>query len=296
MSEHRRDWPTGLPAPGETPVFVPPDPTALLRAGRRTRRMHALIAATAATALVAVGGAMAANATGNRADRVKVVTPATDHTLSPAPHHSSEPILVGLPDQPEAGGSALTGTDSVATGGDTSTSRANVSGPAPIASVNAAEMVPTATDFRRTTATEPTTTSCAYQPESAPSGWCLDYPGPASAPAGLPVDLSLDLCRIKGLGTGTLHFRDAQEANVSIYGQRRSESWTWSHGRQFAATPHMLTVRAGQCLRWTTRWTTRANNGTPLPRGTYSISVYVTSPDADLPNTVTGTATDFRLT
>ena len=292
MTEPRRDWPAGLPIGPDAPAFTPPDPTALLQRGRTIRRVHALVATTTVVALMAVGSAVAVEATTHRADRLRVVTPAVHRT--PTPHATSGKQSPAAPDS----------TTVLAGGTQESRPSNTVASPAgrppldvaPAQVIGTASSVPTASPFRRTTVTNPPPTSCAYQPTSAPSGWCLDNSSPDTAQSGVPVELSVDVCRIKGLGTGTLRFGNAEEADVAIWGPADAQSWEWTHGRTFAKTPHTLTVRAGECLRWTTRWTTRANDGSLLPRGSYSIQVSVASPDTDLPNTVTGTATDFTLT
>jgi len=291
MTEPRRDWPAGLPLGPEAPAFAPPDPAALLHRGRHMRRMHAVVATASVVALMAVGSAVAVGASSHRADRLNVVTPAVSPT--PTPHGSPAALPPATHDSVTVlgDGSQASGSTAVVV------PPTNVL-PTPMSStvVPTAPAPSTASPFRRTRVTDPAATSCAYQPESAPSGWCVDYPGPYSAPAGVPLDLSVEVCRIKGLGTGTLRFGTAQEADVGIWGTTRAQSWQWSHGRDFAATRHSLTVPAGECLRWTTRWTTRANNGALLPRGSYSIQIYVASPDVDLPNTVTGTSSSFDLT
>ena len=290
MTDTRRDWPAGLPLGPDAPVFTPPDPTSLMQRGRHTRRMHALVATTTAVALMAIGSAVAVNASAHRADRLKVVTPA-DH------HH--RPVLHGLPrlGPPHRQGPASdAGIKQQAASQPTTAIQPQVRvSPTPPVVKPASSAAMTATPFRRTTVTNPPATSCAYQPSSAPSGWCIDNPSPDRAQSGLPVDLSVEVCRIQGLGTGTLRFANAEEADVAIWGPTDATSWEWAHGRTFAATPHTVTVHAGQCLRWTTRWKTRANDGSLLPRGSYSIQVYVNSADTNLPNTVTGTATDFTL-
>jgi hypothetical protein len=294
MADSRSDWPRGLPPIDETPVFVAPDPTRLLLAGRRTRRMHAAMAGATAVALITVSTVAGLSASANRADRVTVVTPPVERTprppdkgptipSAPVGKHAS-PSLVFVPDA---------GTDAVDDGSVDAAAPAQL--PSAASSAKPPPSVVTATGFRRSTVTDPAASSCAYQPSSAPSGWCLDYSGPSASRAGMPVFLSVDICRIRGLGTGTLHFGNAQEADVRVYGSEEKH-WQWSHGRQFAATPHTVRVTAGTCLRWTTRWTTRDDNGQLLPRGSYSISVSVQSPDVDLPNSTTGTATSFELT
>jgi len=294
MADLRHDWPPGLPTVEETPVFLAPDPSRLLVSARRTRRMHAVVAGTAAAAAVAVSAVVGLDTTGHRADRVSVVTPPDEHTSapdkSPVTTHSDrgttrqDPVGASAPDDGMPVTDEAT-TDETATFESQAAPDTGTSVAAPAA----------ATDFRRTTVINPPATSCAYQPVSAPSGWCLDYIGPDSARAGRPVSLAVDICRIQGIGTGTLRFASEQEADISVYAYQ-ADGWRWSHGRQFAATPHTVRVAAGTCLRWTTRWTTRGDSGRRLPRGDYSLSVDVLSPDVNLPNSATGTAVSFELT
>jgi len=294
MADSRHDWPRGLPRLDEAPVFVAPDPIRLLHAGRRTRRMHAAMAGATAAAMIALSTVVGLNASADRADRVTVVTPPVERTPQPSDKAATIPAARNeKPTSPSVVFVPDAGSDTVDDGSD------DVAAPAPLPSArSSAEPAPsvvTATGFRRSTVTDPAASSCAYQPSSAPSGWCLDYSGPSASRAGMPVFLSVDICRIRGLGAGTLHFGDAQEADIWVYGSE-AQHWQWSHGRQFAATPHTIRVAAGTCLRWTTRWTTRDDNGQLLPRGSYSISVSVQSPDVELPNSTTGTATSFELT
>jgi hypothetical protein len=152
----------------------------------------------------------------------------------------------------------------------------------------------TATAFRRTVVSDPASASCLYQPESSPSGWCIDYAGPNRSRAGVPVDLSVEVCRIRGLAPGALHFDTEREADIGI--DDSTHQWRWSHGRRFADTAHVVTVPSGQCLRWTTRWTTEDNSGRLLSRGSYWLDVEVLSDDTDLPNTSTASSTKFKLT
>jgi len=295
MADLRSDWPRGLPSVDEPPVFVVPDPSTLLVSARRTRRMQAVVAGAVASAVVAVSAVVGLDTASHRADKVSVVTPPDEHATAPDKKPVTPHSDRGTTRQDPAGTSDPHEGMAVATDDTTTSDTATSEQTTPAHKWRPELALATATDFRRTTVSNPPATSCAYQPMSAPSGWCLDYIGPDSARAGEPVSLAVDICRIQGIGAGTLHFANGQEADISVYAYK-ADGWRWSHGRQFATTPHELRVAAGTCLRWTTRWTTRGDSGRWLPRGDYSLSVNVLSPDINLPNSATGTAGSFELT
>lgn len=292
MSEPRRDWPAGLPLAGDAPVFTPPDPAALLHRGRHVRRVHAFVAGAAAVLLLAMGSAVAVNATSHRAGGSDVVTPAIDRTPSP----SASPQAVSSPQLP-----AISSSGAGIAAPATIPVRPSPAGSPVAAKLASPTMAPlpaaptTATPFRRTTVRNPPTQSCLYQPITAPSGWCLDYVGPSATPAGVPVDFNIDICRINRFGSGTRRFATGQEADVSVLSQGK-RSWRWSHGRDFSKRSHTLTASPGECIRWTTTWTTEDNSGRLFPPGSYSLGVQVMSPDADLPGSATGTGISFELT
>jgi hypothetical protein len=296
MSDLQRDWPRGLPHVDGVPTFLPPDPSELLRNGRHVRRMHAMMAGAGAMAVAVAAVVVGLNTSANRADRLHVVTPATNRSATPAPNGANHASRAGdaVVAPPQSGTAKVAGSAPVLVPGPATT-------PGTTSAPKAAQPPPgpgvptTATPFRRTTVTNPPRTSCLYQPITAPSGWCLDYIGPESTPAGRPVDLAVDICRINGLGTGTLRFHDAQEAEIQVLSSG-TRNWRWSHGRSFAATPHTLAVAAGQCLRWTTTWSTEDNSGRAFQPGTYSLGVDVVSPDKDLPNSGASTGTTLNLT
>ena len=292
MTEPRRDWPAGLPLAGDAPVFTPPDPAALLHRGRHVRRMHAVVATAAAAGLFAMGSAVAVNATSHRAGGSDVVTPAIDRTPTP----SASPGAAVAPQlAPISGSGAGIAAPTVIAVKPSPAGPSAAAMPAVRRTPSAAVMPSTATPFRRTTVRNPPTQSCLYQPITAPSGWCLDYVGPSSTPAGVPVDFNIDICRVNRFGSGTLHFATGQEADISVLSQGK-RSWTWSHGRSFPQRPHTLTAAPGECIRWTTTWTTEDNRGRVFPPGNYSLGVQVRSPDADLPGSATGTGISFELT
>lgn len=293
----RIDWPAGLPPATQAPVFTPPDSGVLLAAGRHLRRTRTAIVSAGAAAVIAVAGFGVVAVGAQRAGGVDRVTPLTG-TTSPTPARPAGTKPAYVKSSQSQGGAAQArphaGNGPVLSTRGTPRQQTSSDGGGVAAEPGSAVAPATATPFRRTVVSQPRPTSCVYQPSSAPSGWCLDYTGPASAAAGHPVDLSLEICRIAGTGSGTLRFGTAQEADVWVGDTDRE--WDWAHGRSFAKTPHSVGVPAGQCLRWTTRWTTRDDNGRPLPRGSYTLTVSVDSPDVDLPNSSTVTGTSFDLT
>ena len=68
----------------------------------------------------------------------------------------------------------------------------------------------------------------------------------------------------------TLSYETAKELDIAVLAGAK-ELWRWSVGRQFAATPHTLSLQAGDCFTWRTPWRVVDQQGRALPKGSYQI-------------------------
>ena len=81
--------------------------------------------------------------------------------------------------------------------------------------------------------------------------------------------LTAEICNV-GTQTELLSFATALEVDLRIK-QSGLEVWRWSLGRQFAQTPHEMTVGTQTCIRWTTEWAQVDSHGVPVKAGTYQV-------------------------
>lgn len=99
-------------------------------------------------------------------------------------------------------------------------------------------------------------------------GLCTDVF--ASAPSsGGTISMTAEICNV-GTATELLSYATARELDLSV---RRSglEVWRWSLGRHFADSGHELTVRAQECVTWTTDWKQVDSRGVRVKAGSYAV-------------------------
>jgi hypothetical protein len=99
-------------------------------------------------------------------------------------------------------------------------------------------------------------------------GLCTDVfaSGPSSAGT---MTIQAEICNV-GTATELLSYATARELDLTV---RRSglEVWRWSLGRHFEDTAHDLTVRAQECITWSTNWRQVDSHGVRVKAGSYSV-------------------------
>lgn len=98
-------------------------------------------------------------------------------------------------------------------------------------------------------------------------GLCTDvYASSSSANA---TTITAQICNV-GTAIEILSYATARELDLRV---RHSgiEVWRWSLGRHFEDTPHSLTVRAQECIVWTTEWSKVDSRGVRVKAGSYEV-------------------------
>ena len=117
-------------------------------------------------------------------------------------------------------------------------------------------------------------------------GTCLRTYGPATTRRGTPVDVVVSLCVNPLEGAPVrLDFSGGQEHEMLVRDSTGTGTsptftgpvrWRWSRTVTFTQGAHQRSVAPDRCLRWTTRWDGRDNDGNLLPPGTYDLELKIT--------------------
>lgn len=263
------------------PVAPPADGLRLAFVAARRRRNRKAGAAGAVGLLAAVALLASTGGTGNRTLMQEPVPPASTSGLDVLPGADASAAPSTPTDVTTSDGAVLAAPGSGAGAPLASAPQSNGGGTAAASGsgtrVYAQSAKPVSGPMRRSTGLLYTGTDLvcpARKQQERQGGLCTDVF--ASQSGTNTMSITAEICNV-GTATELLSFDTARELDLSIR-KGSQEVWRWSLGRQFAATPHELTVGTQECMVWTTDWAQVDAHGVPVKAGDYSL---VADLDAD---------------